>query len=143
MPVFLHVHATEYDRSGENLNNEVFRIEREGFRKATHIFAVSKYTAGIIERLYGVHRKKISIAYNAPDDAEKSALAPPAASSDRKFRESTQVIFLGRLTFQKGPDHFLKAATLVIQARPEARFIFCGTGDMMDKLRDPGPSPRN
>ena len=135
VPVFLHVHATEYDRSGDNLNNEVFRIEREGFKKATHIFAVSKYTAGIIERLYGVHRKKISIAYNAPDDAEKSALAPPTASNAKTFRESSQVIFLGRLTFQKGPDHFLKAAALVLQARPESKIVFCGKGDMLDKLR--------
>jgi glycosyltransferase involved in cell wall biosynthesis len=135
VPVFLHVHATEYDRSGENLNNEVFRIEREGFRRASHIFAVSRYTAGIIERLYGVHRKKISIAYNAPDDAEKGAIAPPTGANLREFKKSPQVIFLGRLTFQKGPDHFLKAAPLVLQARPDAKFILCGTGDMMDKLR--------
>ncbi|MGZ3689575.1 MAG: glycosyltransferase [Bdellovibrionota bacterium] len=130
VPVFLHVHATEYDRSGENMNNEVFRIEREGFRRATHIFAVSRYTAGVIERLYGVSRKKISVVYNAPDEDEKKALAG-AEVADRQ----SQVVFLGRLTFQKGPDHFLKAAALVSKAQPEARFILCGTGDMMDKLR--------
>src|SRR6476469_6083355 len=78
-PVFLHVHATEYDRSGENLNHEVFRIEREGFRRAHHIFAVSRYTAGIIERLYGVSRKKISVIYNAPDDDAKTMTTDPDA----------------------------------------------------------------
>ena len=128
-PVFLHVHATEYDRAGENVSNEVFRIEREGFRRATHIFAVSRYTAGIIERLYGVNRKKISVIYNAPDEDAKTLTTDPDAARE------PNVVFLGRLTYQKGPDHFLRAAQLVTQAMPEARFLFCGTGDMFDKLR--------
>lgn len=130
VPVYLHVHATEYDRSGDNLNHEVFRIERDGFRRASHIFAVSKYTAGIIERLYGVNRKKISVVYNAPEDDSKGLL--PTNGNIRR----SQVVFLGRLTFQKGPDHFLKAAALVKDANPDAKFILCGTGDMMDKLRN-------
>lgn len=129
VPVFLHVHATEYDRSGDNLNNDVFRIEREGFRRATHIFAVSRYTAGIIERLYGVHKKKISVVYNAPEHDSHELLRSPEAP------RNPHVVFLGRLTFQKGPDHFLQAAALVARANPKARFIICGTGDMMDSLR--------
>jgi glycosyltransferase involved in cell wall biosynthesis len=129
VPVFVHVHATEYDRSGENVNNEVFRIEREGFRRATHIFAVSRYTAGIIERLYGIHRSKISVAYNAPEEGQTDALASPDAPRE------PQVVFLGRLTFQKGPDHFLRAAKRVQEVYPHARFVLCGTGDMMDQLR--------
>ena len=129
VPVYLHVHATEYDRSGENLNHDVFRIEREGFRKAQHIFAVSRYTAGIIERLYGVHRKKLSVVYNAPEEESKQFLGEP--TTERK----PQVVFLGRLTFQKGPDHFLKAAAIVSEGNPDAKFVFCGTGDMLDKLR--------
>ncbi len=128
-PVFLHVHATEYDRSGENLNHEVFRIEREGFRKANHIFAVSRYTAGMIERLYGISKKKISVVYNAPEEGSKLPLLSPDV--DRK----PQVVFLGRLTFQKGPDHFLKAAALVCDANRDAQFVFCGTGDLLDQLR--------
>lgn len=129
VPVFLHVHATEYDRSGEDLNSEVFQIERDGFRRANHIFAVSKYTAGIIERLYGVPRKKISVVYNAPEDQPSLQISPFNPGRQPK------VVFLGRLTFQKGPDHFLKAAALVHEANPEALFVICGSGDMFDKLR--------
>ncbi len=129
VPVFLHVHATEYDRSGENLNHEVFRIEREGFRKANHIFAVSRYTAGMIERLYGIPKNKISVVYNAPEEGSKL----PLFSAD--FERKPQVVFLGRLTFQKGPDHFLRAAALVCEANREAQFVFCGTGDLLDQLR--------
>lgn len=128
-PVFLHVHATEYDRSGDNLNNDVFRIEREGFRRATHIFAVSRYTAGIIERLYGVSKQKISVVYNAPEHDAGELIAQPDAP------RNPDVVFLGRLTFQKGPDHFLNAAALVAPAFPKARFVICGTGDLMESLR--------
>lgn len=128
-PVFLHVHATEYDRSGESVHQEVFRIEREGFERAAHIFAVSRYTAGIIERLYGINPAKISVIYNAPDDEARSLSASPESP------RQPDVVFLGRLTFQKGPDHFLRAAALVHQALPDARFLMCGTGDMFDKLR--------
>jgi glycogen(starch) synthase len=131
-PVFLHVHATEYDRSGENLNNDVFRIEREGFRRATHIFAVSRYTAGIIERLYGVNRRKITVVYNAPEENLRHFAVDP---KDKTIKREPRVVFLGRLTFQKGPDHFLRAAQIVAQVNKEARFIFCGTGDMLAQLR--------
>jgi glycosyltransferase involved in cell wall biosynthesis len=131
-PVFLHVHATEYDRSGENLNNDVYRIEREGFRRATHIFAVSRYTAGIIERLYGVNRRKITVVYNAPEENMRHFVVDP---KDKTIKREPRVVFLGRLTFQKGPDHFLRAAQIVAQVNKEARFIFCGTGDMLVQLR--------
>ncbi len=129
-PVFLHVHATEYDRTGEYGKSDVFRIEMEGFKRAKHIFAVSRYTAGILEQLYGVPKRKITVIYNAPEDQYK-VFEPEAEGVKR----SSQVVFLGRLTFQKGPDHFLKAAALVAQANDDARFIFCGTGDMLEQLR--------
>ncbi len=129
VPVFLHVHATEYDRSGESVNRDVFQIEREGFRRSTHIFAVSRYTAGIVERFYGVPKQKISVVYNAPEDHAKQVSASPDDPRE------PQVVFLGRLTFQKGPDHFLRAAAIVSGLDKKAKFIYCGTGDMLDWLR--------
>jgi glycogen synthase len=128
VPVFLHVHATEYDRSGDVLSSEVFKIEREGFRRATHIFAVSRYTAGIIERLYGINRKKISVLYNAPDEDIKELKTSPDAPRE------PAAVFLGRLTYQKGPEFFLKAAALVAQADPRARFLIIGTGDLFEAM---------
>lgn len=131
VPVYLHVHATEYDRSGDQLNPEIFKIEREGFRKANHIFTVSRYTAGILERLYGVNRKKITVIYNAPENGiEKKRVHATLDERDR-----AQVLFLGRLTYQKGPDHFLRAAELVHKVLPRARFVLCGSGDMLERLK--------
>ena len=133
VPVFLHVHATEYDRSGEHARGPVYDVEREGFRKADHIFTVSRYTAEVIERFYQVDRRKVSVLYNAPE-RRPAAPAPSRAVTKSSSREKN-VVFVGRLTFQKGPDHLLKAAALVTQRDPDVRFIFCGTGDLLPRLK--------
>lgn len=130
LPVFLHVHSTEYDRSGEAVNPAVAEIERKGCAQATHVFAVSRYTANVLEQRYALPREKITVVYNAP---EASLNLPDGDSSGS--RRAPWVVFLGRLTFQKGPDHFLRAAALVARCNREARFLICGSGDMSDGLR--------
>ncbi len=129
LPVFLHVHSTEYDRSGEAVNPFIADIERQAFAHAAHVFAVSRYTAHVLATRYGVPAERISVVYNAPDAGERRfrALLPAA---DR----APWVVFLGRLTFQKGPDHFLRAVAQVARLRPDARFLVCGGGDMADGL---------
>lgn len=128
LPVFVHVHSTEYDRSGEAVNPYIAGIERAGCERATHIFAVSRYTANVIAQRYRIPREKITVVYNAPeaDDVEHAS-----ANAER----APWVVFLGRLTYQKGPDHFLRAAARVAQFNRDARFLVCGSGDMGDGLR--------
>lgn len=129
-PLFLHVHSTEYDRSGEGVDPDIAAIEREACLRADHVFAVSDYTRGMLVSRYGIDPEKVSVVYNAPD----ADALPPAASFD-PGRRRPWVVFLGRLTFQKGPDHFLRAAAEVARLDPEARFLVCGSGDMLDDLR--------
>jgi glycosyltransferase involved in cell wall biosynthesis len=130
LPVFLHIHSTEYDRSGEAVNPAIANIERTACARATHVFAVSRYTANVLTRRYGVPPEKITVVYNAP---EESLDWPDTGRSETG--RAPWVVFLGRLTFQKGPDHFLRAAALVAQCNREARFLVCGSGDMSDGLR--------
>ena len=40
------------------------------------------------------------------------------------------VLFVGRLTYQKGPDYFLRAAQMVLRKDPDVYFVFSGSGDM-------------
>ncbi len=129
LPVFLHVHSTEYDRSGEAVNPFIAGIEREACRRAAQVFAVSRYTANVLASRYGVARERITVAYNAPDDDEPQALRP-APDAPR----APWVMFLGRLTFQKGPDHFLRAAAEVAKYNRDARFLVCGSGDLSADL---------
>lgn len=132
LPLFLHVHSTEYDRSGEAVNAAIADIERGAFSRATHIFAVSHYTQNVLIARYGVPAGKITVVYNAPDDDSRALDAtlevPGRARPD-------WIVFLGRLTYQKGPDHFLHAASLVAQINRNARFLVCGSGDMLPELR--------
>ncbi|GAB2571647.1 glycosyltransferase family 4 protein [Dyella jejuensis] len=132
IPLFLHVHSTEYDRSGNGANEAIAAIERHAFDCATHIFAVSDYTRSILIERYAVPAPKISVVYNAPDEAAIATIPLPLAAPGVR---RPWVVFLGRLTFQKGPDHFLRAAAIVARHNAEARFLMCGSGDMLETLR--------
>ena len=103
-PLVVHVHATEFDRSGESVNQEVYDLERRGCEAADRIICVSRLTRRILINRYGIDGGKISVVHNAvvPKPAK---IYPKRNLVDKKI-----VTFLGRITFQKGPDYFVEAA---------------------------------
>ncbi len=129
-PLIAHVHATEYDRSGESVNMPVYDIERAGMHAADHVVAVSQLTKNIIIKKYGVHPEKISVLHNAVLDASIIV-----STSKKKVPEKI-VTFLGRITFQKGPEYFVEAAYKVINRDPNVRFVMAGSGDLMNRMVD-------
>ena len=150
-PLVIHVHATEFDRSGKNVNSVVFGIEREGMLAADHIITVSNYTRDIVINRYGIDPDKITTVYNAvePKDSEPQvqtgAKQTPAkkqlisASKRKKQPEKEQkkrkiVTFLGRVTYQKGPEYFVEAARLVMEKDPDVEFVMAGSGDMLHAI---------
>jgi glycosyltransferase involved in cell wall biosynthesis len=128
-PFILHIHSLEYDRSGENINKEIFYVERFGLVLADHIIAVSNYTKNMIVKYYGIHPDKISVVHNAVSRADAPAVYRSEPHPDRKI-----VLFLGRITFQKGPDYFVEAAAKVLKKIPETTFVMAGSGDMMTRM---------
>lgn len=128
-PLIIHVHATEYDRSGENVNQNVFEIERKGMQAADKIIAVSNYTRNIIINRYGIEESKIETVHNAVEFDERRC--------DDEFQRHLPekvVTFLGRITFQKGPDYFVEAANLVLKKHKNVRFVMAGSGDMLNRI---------
>ena len=122
IPLVLTVHSTEYDRSGWIYPNQWFiDIEREGMEKADHIIAVSSFTKNVIVEKYGINPDKISVVYNA--------VYPIPENHKQEI-----VLFLGRLTIQKGAEYFLHAAGKVLDYEPNTRFVVGGSGDMMPQL---------
>ena len=121
IPLVLTVHSTEYDRSGWLYPNDWFiNIEREGMEKADKIIAVSHFTKRVIVEKYGINPDKITVVHNAVypiDEGKKQSI----------------VIFLGRLTIQKGPEFFLQAAKKVLD-HEDCRFVVAGAGDMLPRL---------
>jgi len=136
-PLIVHVHATEFDRCGGALgiNPEVYEMEKEGMEAADVIIAVSELTKNIITREYGIPAEKVRVVYNGIDEttAPKGSGALPRL---RVLKASGYrlVLFLGRVTLQKGPDYFLRAAKRVIERNPHVLFILSGAGDMDDQV---------
>jgi glycogen(starch) synthase len=127
-PLVLHVHALEFDRSGENVNQAVYDIERFGMRHADRVVAVSQLTKQTIVTRYDVDPAKVEVVYNAVTSRSRQA------SGNRGTRRDKIVLFLGRITFQKGPDYFVEAAGKILQNRDDVRFVMAGSGDMAPRV---------
>ena len=122
----VHVHATEYDRSGENVNSIVYNLERQGMMAADTVVTVSNLTRNIVINRYGIDPAKVVTVHNAVDFQSYSSL-----EVERGVPEKI-VTFLGRITFQKGPEYFIEAAAKVLKRFPNVRFVMAGSGDMMN-----------
>lgn len=128
-PLVLHVHACEYDRSGETPNTVVRDIEQLGLDGADRVVCVSHYTAGILQKRYKVDEAKVRVVHNAVTHAEQKERIHAAKAIDEPI-----VLFLGRVTYQKGPDYFLEAAAQVVKVLPEVKFVVSGSGDMLPAM---------
>ncbi len=128
-PLVVHVHACEYDRSGSNANPRIRAIEQEGLAHADRVVCVSEYTAGVLRRHYGADPAKLRVVHNAVTRREQRAHLHVEKAIDDPV-----VLFLGRITYQKGPDYFLEAAARVLRVLPDARFVLSGTGDMWPRM---------
>lgn len=127
-PLIMHVHATEFDRSGENVNQLVYDIEKEGMSEADHIITVSNYTKRIVVNRYSQPLEKITTVYNGIEEGDTKI-----KKLQNPFNKKI-VTFLGRVTFQKGPDYFVEAAEKVIKKDPNIIFVLAGSGDMLNRM---------
>jgi len=128
-PFVLHVHSLEYDRSGDNVNREILDIEQEGLKQADRVIAVSHRTKRMIVERFGIPPKKVSVVYNAVSRNEAQRIYRTERTGRQKM-----VLFLGRITFQKGPDYFVEAAARVLKVLPDVTFVMAGAGNMMRQM---------
>ncbi|HKD17853.1 MAG TPA: glycosyltransferase family 4 protein, partial [Thermoanaerobaculia bacterium] len=112
-PLVLHVHATEYDRAGSAGDGLVAAIERFGLAAADRVVAVSRYTAEVVAREYGVDPARLRVVHNAIEPRADAGRWPSAPGAP-------VILFAGRITRQKGPDYFVAAAARVAAERPDA-----------------------
>ena len=125
-PLIVHIHSTEFDRTGGNsVNQYVYELEKKGMQKADRIIAVSNYTKNKIAYHYGIPPEKIDVVYNGIEHGDVHAQENFEIKKNDKV-----VLFLGRLTLQKGPDYFIYASKKVLEHEKNVKFIIAGTGDM-------------
>jgi len=129
-PLVIHVHSTEFDRSGERVNQRVYDIERAGMHGATQVIAVSNLTRNICMARYGVPAEKITVVYNSVNLNGSPVQEGPVAFK----RDERLVLFLGRITMQKGPEYFVAAAKKVLEKMDNVKFVMAGNGDMFRRV---------
>lgn len=128
-PLVVHMHATEFDRSGENINTDVYAIERRGMEMADLVITVSNLTRNIVIEKYGINPDKVITVHNAVEPNSKSL-----SEYDKSGLNAKIVTFLGRITYQKGPEYFVEAAYKIIQQISDVHFVMAGTGDLLKKM---------
>jgi len=140
-PLVVHVHSTEYDRAETTPDPRIVDVEHRALHAATRVVAVSHLTKSLLAHHYGVDPAKVDVVYNAVDlngigdpngiGAMRPTSAADAADRRRVRPEERIVLFLGRITMQKGPEYFVAAARRVLGVMPDVRFIMAGTGDQV------------
>jgi glycosyltransferase involved in cell wall biosynthesis len=128
-PLVIHVHATDFDRSGGSVNPDVYRIEKSGMDAASKIITVSNLTRDIVINKYNINPDKVETVYNAVEPVKIAENLIIHKGFDEKV-----VTFLGRITMQKGPEYFIEAAYKVLKVMNNVRFVMAGSGDMMEKM---------
>jgi glycogen(starch) synthase len=130
-PLVTHVHATEFDRTGGNPDPRIADIEYRGLTEADRVVSVSEHTASVVNQAYAVNRNHIAVVHNgvSPHDDRRYKSLLVAGKSGTPL-----VLFVGRLTIQKGTEYFLRAAKRVLEYKPDVLFAISGSGDAEEKL---------
>jgi glycosyltransferase involved in cell wall biosynthesis len=131
-PLVAHIHATELDRTNFSPNQWIYDQERMGFEAADRVIAVSQYTKNILVEHYGIAAEKIHVVHNG--SSEDHLPHNRVTSITRTKKQEPMVLFLGRLTLQKGPIQFLEMAKHVHQHRAEVQFVVAGEGNMLGEM---------
>lgn len=127
-PLIFHVHALEPDRSGASMNASIFAIEKYGMEQADKIIAVSQYTKDTILKYYGIDADKVIVVHNGIYSLQSTRVV----QNDKA--QHKMVLFLGRLTQQKGPNYFIKIAKKILEQRLDVHFVLAGSGDLWSDL---------
>jgi len=127
-PLVVHVHSTEFDRSGEHVNQPLYNIERRGMHGAVRVITVSMLTRNLCVNRYGVNPDKIDVVYNGVD------LDPRVAGLEPIKHNEKVVLYFGRITMQKGPEYFIAAAKRVLDVMHGVKFVVAGNGDQAQRI---------
>lgn len=128
-PLVVHVHATDFDRSGGSVNPGVYDIERKGMHMADKVITVSNLTRNIVINNYGVSPQKVETVYNAVEPTQTLEYIKAQKGINDKI-----VTFLGRVTLQKGPEYFVESAYRVLQKMNNVRFVMAGSGELLNRM---------
>src|SRR5699024_4627707 len=100
----------------ETVNETVYNIEKTGMEQADRVITVSHMTRNIVIEKYGISADKVFTVHNAVDFSQSDLQGDAERHTPEKI-----VTFLGRITFQKGPEYFIEAARKVLDRDKNVR----------------------
>jgi glycogen(starch) synthase len=124
----LHIHSLETDRHPVDKNEKIYYLERKAMDYANAVIAVSNYTKNLIRKNYEIYPDKIHVVYNGHQ-------TPPVAANAEK-RDEKNVLFMGRLTKQKGIETFVNLAEHIAGILPNVRFLIAGDGVLRHDIEE-------
>ncbi|MEM1135433.1 MAG: glycosyltransferase family 4 protein [Bacteroidota bacterium] len=127
-PFVVHCHSLETDRSGIGATNKVFEIEKKGMEAASFVFTVSNYTRSCIQQHYKIPIQKMIVVHNGIDHIGTLSIKKKSENADNQVKK---ILFLGRITRQKGPGFLVETALHLLKKQQNITFIVAGIGDRL------------
>lgn len=135
------IHATEFDRGGGHVNQDIYEEEKYGLHQADSILSVSDFTKQIVVKHYDVPDQKIKVLHNGIDPDEFVSPQPFSTGLQTLKDSGYQIVlFVGRLTLQKGPEYFIHSAKKVLEHNPKTIFVVAGSGEMQGQMMNQAAS---
>lgn len=129
-PLVAHIHATEYDRCGGPGHPEIHRRERDGMLRADRIISNSAMLRRTVEARYDIPAERVDVVHFGIEAPSGRGILEDVPA----VRGRPTVLFLGRVTRQKGPEYFVEVARRVADHVPDAEFVLAGTGDLLPRV---------
>jgi len=129
VPLIVHVHSLEQDRCPRGMDPRILAAEGAGLRAADLVLCVSALTARRAQAAHDLDPSRLRVVHNALPDLPRRL--PRRA---RRLRAGPVVLFLGRVTAQKGPEILLEAARRVVAVDPRVTFVIAGDGDLLASM---------
>ena len=126
IPLISHIHNNAYDARGLSAKSIAYLLA--GFR-AKHIFWVSNssYEGYVFHRLFA---KKSSVLYNIIDAKRIFAMR----DSDENSYDF-DMIYLGRLTYQKDPQRLMRLSAALKARKPDTKVAVVGAGELEEETK--------
>jgi glycosyltransferase involved in cell wall biosynthesis len=128
-PLVVHIHSTDFDRSGGAINPDIYAIEKQGMDEADQVIVVRNKIKDRLTGQYHIASEKITTIYNGIDHDTKET-----QETTHRQQKNKVVTFLGRITIQKGPEYFVNVARMVINRMKNVHFVMAGNGELRDKI---------
>ncbi len=120
------IHSTEYDRTAGKPWERIEKEEKALIDNADLVVTVSRRLKEELISLYNTNEKRISVIYNAINRERFNGIK---RDSNRKV-----VLYVGRLSVQKGIDNLIKAFRIVSEKNDNALLYIIGEGPELSNL---------